>query len=258
MITLLRSALFNLFFFVTTFLLTVLVGLPMLVLAPERMLPLARFWAWLILAAARGICGIRLSVSGGEHLPQDGPALIASLHQSAFDTIVWFTLVPRCCYVLKQELTRIPLFGRLLRHIGSIAVDRSAGAKALRGLIREGRRARDQRRQIVIFPEGTRARPGVKLKLQPGVAALAAVTGLQVIPVVTDSGTCWGRRAFRKPAGTIRLLILPPIPAGLERAELMQTLAERLDAGAAMLAGAVDKSVERPLPSFPGSHSEIQ
>jgi 1-acyl-sn-glycerol-3-phosphate acyltransferase len=83
-------------------------------------------------------------------------------------------------------------------------------------------------RQIVIFPEGTRAEPGAVLPLQPGVAALAAQTGLPVIPVVTDSGLHWGRRSFRKQPGTIRIVIRPPLPAGLRRDELMRRLREEL------------------------------
>ena len=66
----------------------------------------------------------------------------------------------------------------------------------------------------MIFPEGTRAGTGALLPLQPGVAALAARTRLPVIPVVTDSGRCWGRRAFHKRPGTIHIRLLEPIPAG--------------------------------------------
>ena len=95
-----------------------------------------------------------------------------------------------------------------------IAVDRSGGARAMRGLMRDAARAVAERRQIVIFPEGTRAEPGAVLPLQPGIAALAASTGLPVIPVVTDSGRCWGRRAFRKYPGVIHIVLLPPIPCG--------------------------------------------
>ena len=84
----------------------------------------------------------------------------------------------------------------------------------MRGLMRDAARAVAEQRQIVIFPEGTRAAPGTLLPLQPGVAALAAATGLPVIPVVTDSGRCWGRRAFRKRPGVIHIVLLPPIPAG--------------------------------------------
>jgi len=221
--TLLRSALFNLFFFGVTFVMTILLATPVRLAAPQRVLDVAMLWARIMLWALRVICGIRLRVSGREHLG-DGPALIASRHQSAFDTFVWLTLVPRCCYVLKRELLRIPLFGPLLPLGGMIAVDRRGGGVALRGLLRDADRAVHQGRQLVIFPEGTRAPPGMMLPLQPGVAALAARTGLPVIPVVTDSGHCWGRRAFQKRAGTIHIRLLEPIPAGISRDRLMPQL----------------------------------
>lgn len=221
--TLLRSALFNLFFFSATFVMTIVLATPVRLVAPQRMLEVAMLWARVMLWALRVICGIRLHVSGRERLGE-GPALIASRHQSAFDTFVWLTLVPRCCYVLKRELLRIPLFGPLLSLGGMIAVDRSGGGGALRGLLREGERAVREGRQIVIFPEGTRAPPGTMLPLQPGVAALAARTGLPVIPVVTDSGRCWGRRAFQKRTGTIHVRLLEAIPAGTPRDRLMPRL----------------------------------
>jgi 1-acyl-sn-glycerol-3-phosphate acyltransferase len=218
----LRSALFNLVFILIGVVLTLAGTLARLV-DPDRVLAVARLWARANLAALRVICGIRLEVSGREHLPP-GAALIASNHQSAFDTMVWLTVVPRACYVLKLELLRIPLFGDLLTASGMIAVDREGGAAAIRRLLREGDRAVREARQIVIFPEGTRSPAGTVLPLQPGVAALAARTGLPVIPVVTDSGDCWGRRAFRKRPGLIRIVIRPPLPAGLPRDALMQRL----------------------------------
>jgi 1-acyl-sn-glycerol-3-phosphate acyltransferase len=218
----LRSALFNVAFFLIGFALT-LAGTLVRLVDPDRVLGVARLWARANLAALRVICGIRLEVTGREHLPP-GAALIASNHQSAFDTMVWLTLVPRASYVLKLELLRIPLFGKLLTASGMIAVDREGGAAAVRRLLREGDRAVREARQIVIFPEGTRSPAGAVLPLQPGVAALAARTGLPVIPVVTDSGHCWGRRAFRKQPGCIRLAIHPPLPPGLPRDVLMRRL----------------------------------
>jgi 1-acyl-sn-glycerol-3-phosphate acyltransferase len=138
--------------------------------------------------------------------------------------MVWLTLLPRCCYVLKQELVRIPLFGWLIPRTGMIAVDRSAGPNAIRHLLREADRAVREERQIVIFPEGTRATPGVQLPLQPGVAALASRTKLPVIPIATDSGRCWSRRAFHKYPGTIHIVVHPPLPAGMRRDALMAAL----------------------------------
>ena len=224
----LRSALFNIFFFVVTFLMTLIPGTIARFAAPHRVLDVARLWARIILWALRVICRIRLEVSGLERVAGTEARLIASRHQSAFDTLVWLTLVPRCCYVLKQELLRIPLFGRLPVISGMIAVDRSGGAAALRRLVREGQRAVREGRQIVIFPEGTRAEPSTVLPLQPGIAALAAHIHLPVIPVVTDSGLCWGRRTFHKRPGTIHIRLLEPIPAGTPRSRLMQQLEQAL------------------------------
>jgi len=231
----LRSLLFNLFHFGST----VAVLIPGVVIhyfLPAHALGLAIFWARLQLAALRVICGIRFHVTGLEHLPRAGPALIASRHESAFDTLVWLTLVPRVSYVVKTELTRIPVFGSLLRSTGMIPVDRSGGATAMRELMRAGLRAARAGRQIVIFPEGTRGEPGELLPLLPGVAALAASTHLPVIPVATDSGLHWGRRAFRKHPGTIRIDILPPLPTGLKRPALMARLEAALREGMAHLA----------------------
>ena len=236
---LVRSAAFNAFFFASTFLVT-LAATGVRLLAPHRVIVVVVAWARLQLWAARTICGIRWQVTGT--LPT-GAALIASHHELAFDTLIWLTLLPRPAYVMKQELGRIPLFGALTRPAGMIAVDRLGGAKAMRRLIRDAAQAVAGQRQIVIFPEGTRAEPGTLLPLQPGVVALAASTRLPVIPVATDSGRCWGRRAFRKRPGVIHIVLLPPIEGATRRQDLLPRLGAALRNGAAALAQAVDKSV---------------
>jgi 1-acyl-sn-glycerol-3-phosphate acyltransferase len=225
MITL-RSAVFNILFFAVTFVLT-LVATPLRIFTPDRVLYMAILWARILVYAARVVCGIRLDVTGLEHIPS-GAVLIASRHQSAFDTFVWLTLVPRCCYVFKDELLRIPLFGSLIRATGMIGVDRTAGAAAMRSLLRQADRAIREDRQIVIFPEGTRHEPGNPGALQSGIAALSARTGLPVIPVSTDSGKCWGRRAFHKRPGTIHIVVGKPIDPGSTRKVLMQALGDGL------------------------------
>jgi 1-acyl-sn-glycerol-3-phosphate acyltransferase len=226
--TILRSAVFNVVFFTVGFVLTVAATVVRWV-APGHVLDLAMLWARTLVMAVRVICGIRLDVRGLENIPP-GAALIASRHQSALDTFVWLTLVPRCCYVFKDELLRIPLFGRLVTAAGMIGVDRDAGAAAIRTLMREADRAVRERRQIVIFPEGTRGEPGRPRALQSGIAALASRTGLPVIPVSTNSGEFWGRRAFRKRKGTVRIVIGRPIPAQTERKALMRALEDGMAA----------------------------
>jgi 1-acyl-sn-glycerol-3-phosphate acyltransferase len=248
--TLLRSLLFNLWFFGLTAVMA-LAALPLRAFAPQRAIPYARTWIRLVLGGLRLLCDITYEVRGLEHLPPDGPALIASQHQSAFDTLVWALLAPRFAYVLKRELTRIPLFGPMLLLTGMVPVDRDAGAGAVRALLREADRALGERRQIIIFPEGTRVAPGTHAVLHPGVAALAARTKLPVIPVVTDSGRRWGRRTFHKRPGVIHIVLLPPIEPGLRREALMQRLEAAFAGGAAVLGDPVDKSVGGPLPRLP-------
>jgi 1-acyl-sn-glycerol-3-phosphate acyltransferase len=246
--TWLRSALFNLLFYVGSA--AIAVAALALLPGPRRwMLRLMRLWALFVLALLRGVCGIGLRVTGAEHLPADGAALVAAKHQSAFDTVVWFALLPDTAYVLKRELLHLPVYGWLARKAGMIAVDREAGPSAMRHLIRAGRAAAAEGRQVVIFPEGTRVAPGARAPYQPGIAALAAATGLPVIPAATDSGPSWGRRSFRKRPGLITLAVLPPLPPDLRREDLMRRLEEAIEAETARLCAAaaarpVDEAVD--------------
>lgn len=219
--TVLRSLLFNALFFG----LTALAGLVLLplVLAPRRWLRgVMRLWARAVLALLRGVAGIRVALEGRENLPASGPALIASRHESAFDTAVWFALVPDAAYVMKKELFLIPVYGWFARASGQIGVDRAGSATALRALMRAAKAAAAEGRQVVIFPEGTRAAPGEAKPVQPGVVALAGATGLPVIPVRTDSGRCWPRRSFLKRPGTIRIVVGAPLAGRAALAERVQ------------------------------------
>jgi 1-acyl-sn-glycerol-3-phosphate acyltransferase len=243
---LLRSTAFNAWFYGLTFVLALWHWA--FTHRPDALAGAGRHWAELVLAGLKRICGIDFMVTGQEHLPVSGAALIAPMHQSAFDTVVWFLLVPQCTYVLKQELIRIPVFGRLALRLSMIPVDRAAGAGAMRDLIRRSVAAAAEGRQIVIFPEGTRMAPGAPFRLHPGVAAIATRTGLPVIPVATNSGHHWGRRAFVKRPGTIHVAILPPLPTGLKRDALMTRLSAAYAEGYADLTTGkpVDNSVGHP------------
>ncbi|PYD76963.1 lysophospholipid acyltransferase family protein [Novacetimonas pomaceti] len=221
--TFVRACIFNLYFFVLTLVMGIL-AMPIRVCMPSRALAYAQTWTGLTIKGLTRICGIRVVVSGREHLPQ-GPCLLACQHQSAFDTLVWMNLVDRPTYVMKSELTRIPLVGPMLLLTGMIPVERTGGAKALRALLAATDRARDDGRQIIIFPEGTRMPPGEIGRLHPGIAAMAAHSGLPVIPVATDSGLRWGRNAFLKRPGTIHIVLGPPLTCTSRRAMILPAIA---------------------------------
>ncbi|WP_431285964.1 lysophospholipid acyltransferase family protein [Humitalea sp. 24SJ18S-53] len=218
---LLRSTVFNALFYPMTAGLA-FAGTMVLLGSPRRTYAVMNYWARAVIVLMRVVCGIRLVVTGTEHLPRGG-ALIVSNHQSALDTIVWLMLVDTPIYVMKKELMNIPGYGWMARHTGMVPVDRSGGGPALKQMLRAASAAAARGGQVVIFPEGTRAPPRTPLPWQPGVTALAGVI-TPIIPVATDSGRCWGRRAFLKRPGTITISILPPLPTGLPRAQTVRLL----------------------------------
>jgi 1-acyl-sn-glycerol-3-phosphate acyltransferase len=243
--TILRSLLFNAGFFLITASVT-LFCLPLLAMPRGAVCWAMRAWARMVVWMLRTVCGVRVELRGMEHIPR-GACVIAAKHQSAFDTVVWFALLPDAAYVLKKELLSIPLYGWHARKAGMIPVDRSGGASALRGMLRAAAAALEEGRQVVIFPEGTRTAPGQRVAYQPGVVAIAGIGGAPVIPVATDSGRVWGRRAFLKRPGVIRVSVQPPLPPGLPRAKLLRALEESIERETERLLGEealpVDKAV---------------
>lgn len=185
-------------------------------------------WIRGVMALLRWVAGIDFELRGRENLPE-GACLIASKHQSAWDTLVFPLLVDEPSYVMKQELLQVPVFGWYMRRYGMVAIDRAGGAKALRRMVAESRQILDAGRKLVIFPEGTRVPPGETRLYHPGVAALYRELGVPAVPVALTSGRHWGRRAFLKRPGTIYLEILPPIPPGLDRRTFMDRLARDLE-----------------------------
>ena len=237
--TVLRSALFNLLFFGYTALIALWL-LPQLLARKGNVATGIQHWTigtvWLL----ERVVGISYELRGAENIPAE-PAIVASKHQSAWDTIMFHRFVRSPAYVIKKELTYIPLYGAYTRMSGSIVVDRKGGARALKNLVRDCRAALEARCQIVIFPEGTRTAPGARLPYQAGIAALYHQLGVAVVPVALNSGLYWGRRSFVKRPGRILVEFLPAIPPGLDRKQFLAILEERIESSsAALLAEAAD------------------
>ncbi len=257
---LLRSLAFQLAFYLYT-VLGCIIGLPVLVM-PRRVA--ARFgsaWAAGSLRLLAWCVGLTHEVRGREHLPP-GPAIIAMKHQSAWDTFAVTVVFPDPAIVLKRELMAIPFYGWYLRGAGMIGIDRSAGAAALKAMVGAAERAAAAGRPIVIFPEGTRKAVGAPPAYQPGVAALYRQLGLPLVPVAVNSGLFWGRRHFLKRPGRIILEILPPIPPGQDRKQVMAELENRIEEATARLVAADralsesgDKSVGRSFPAPGGKRA---
>ncbi len=232
---LLRSLLFVTLFYLWSVVVALAIT-PLLLGSRRAMLGAMTFWARGVTALLRVAAGIRVEVRGLEHRPK-GAALVAAKHQCMFDTMGPLTWFPDPCYVMKTELLAIPFYGWYCRKSGMISVDREGQAKALRSLLSGAKTAAAAARQVVIFPEGTRVPPGETGEYKPGVAALYKALALPCTPMATNSGEHWPGHGFLRRPGLIVYEFLPPIPAGLPRAEFMALLEERLEAGSAALLG---------------------
>jgi 1-acyl-sn-glycerol-3-phosphate acyltransferase len=222
----LRSALFGICFYAVSTPLAILYAV--LLLAPRKAIMRGmRVWAQLAIVGLRVIAGVKVEARGLEHRPQ-GAALVAAKHQCMLDFIVPLALLPDACFVLKKELMLIPFFGWIAAKSRMIPIDREARSKALKDMLRAARDRMTDPRQIVIFPKGTRQKPGAAPDYKPGVAALYRELGLPCAPVATNSGVHWAKGFPGKP-GTVVFEFLPAIPPGLKRDAFMTQLQAEIE-----------------------------
>ena len=187
-----------------------------------------RSWTRATVWGLRVFGGVRVEVRGAERRPA-GPLLVAGKHQSMLDIFVPFLSLTDPALVLKRELTRLPVFGPGVKKAGMIPVDREAHVAALKAMVADARARLAEGREVVIFPEGTRALPGSAPTYKPGVAALYRELDCACLPIATNSGRHWSAKGLRLTPGVAVYEILEPIPAGLKRAEFMRTLQERIE-----------------------------
>ncbi len=191
-------------------------------------------WLRLVFWGLSTLCGVRVEVRGADHLPK-GAALVAMKHQSMVDTLWPWLALPDPAIILKRSLAYLPVFGWYAMKLKNIAVDRAAGASALRAMARAAAERAAQGRQILIFPEGTRGEPGQRYAYKPGVAALYTAMGVACTPIALNSGLFWPAHGITRSPGVIVIEVLEPIPPGLDRKTFMATLEARLETAAEAL-----------------------
>jgi 1-acyl-sn-glycerol-3-phosphate acyltransferase len=209
--------------------------LPLLLGSRKAALAPVRVWARWVLAGLEVLVGLRVEVQGLEFSPT-GPALIAAKHQSMLDILIGLALLPDPCFVLKKELMWVPIFGWFSAKSRMIAIDRSAGAAAVRAMTAKARSALAEGRQIVVYPEGTRQELGAPPAYKPGVAGLYRELELPCTLVGTDSGRFWPANGLIKYPGVATYVVLAAIPPGLKRAAFMAQMQTQIEAASNALA----------------------
>lgn len=225
---LLRSILFNIAVYVN-FLVQAIIFSPVLLLPERYFWPIGRFWVRSTLWLHSTICGIDDEIRGRENIPSGG-FIVASKHQSAWETLRLIELFPRPSFILKRSLLWVPLFGWYLKKAGMVPVDRGGGSAALAAMTERARKAISEGRQIIIFPEGTRRSPLAPPQYRRGATRLYHALGVPCLPVALNSGLFWPRRRLVHQQGTIVLACLPPIPPGREPERFARDLEATLEA----------------------------
>jgi 1-acyl-sn-glycerol-3-phosphate acyltransferase len=191
----------------------------------------SRFALWWL----RLTCGVTSTITGLENIPSQ-PSVIFCKHQSAWETMALQFIFPPHVQVVKRELLYVPFFGWGLTSLNPIAIDRNAGANALRKVLRIGDLRIKQGWWVLLFPEGTRTKPGDSQEYSPSAAALAIRAGCNLVPVAHNAGVFWSRNALRKMQGEIQLVIGPALDSkGKSATALTAEAAEWIEAKCAQM-----------------------
>ncbi len=236
---LVRSLIFNALFYLNT-LFWLLVGLPTFFLPYRATIWVAKTWGSVNLVLLR-IGGIDYEVRGREKIPP-GALIVASKHQSVWETFALMPLFDNPLFILKRELQWIPVFGWLLIKGRMVPVNRGAGSQALIEMTERARIELGRGRQLIIFPEGTRRPAGAEPRYKYGVAHLYAAEGVPCLPVALNSGVFWPRRTLRRKPGTVIVEILDPIPPGLDKDVFFKRLQDQIETATARLIAEANKA----------------
>ena len=222
-----RAIVFNIAFYLNT-LLQILFYLPLLLL-PRRYIWIAvRSWAAGNHFLLKWICGIEHEIIGAENIPSGG-AIVASKHQSAWETFTMAAILPDPTFVLKRELQWIPLFGWYTWKAKLIPIDRSARKAALDHVTEVGHERMKANRQLIIYAEGTRRAVDAPPNYKYGVAHLYGELNVPCVPVALNSGLYWPRRSLRFTPGKVRIEFLAPILPGMEKIAFLKELETQIE-----------------------------
>jgi 1-acyl-sn-glycerol-3-phosphate acyltransferase len=214
----LRSVLFHFLFYASNAL-QMIFWTPVFFLMPRREAwKVCKLWAISHLWLQYFVCGTRAEFRGLDRIRPNANQLIASKHQSVWETYTMILFFKDASYVLKRELTYIPLFGWYISKMKVIPVDRGRGSLALASMTKNTHeQMQEHERQVIIYPEGTRTRPGAAPHYKYGITHLYTNLDVPVQPVALNSGLYWGRKSWFVYPGTIIMEFLDPIEPGMKK-----------------------------------------
>ncbi len=186
---------------------------------------LSVFWTASIIWFSKKILGIDYIVDGKDNIPRDKPFLVASNHQSAWETFFFVALFGDPVFVLKEELKNIPIMSSYFSKLGYIYINREKGFSSLKKVISSiSKLVKKDVKAFIIFPQGTRVAPGEKKELNSGVIAVNKILKIPIVPIKHNSGLYWKNKKFIKHKGSIKVKIYPALKDGLNKVELRKKI----------------------------------
>ena len=222
-----RSILFYLSLTIWTILMGV-ICLPFLVLPSKILKYPTKIWIKVIFILLEQICNIKHQIIGVENIP-DETVLVTSKHQSTFETFALYYYLKDCFFIHKKELFIIPIFGQYLFKSNMVAIDRIGGTLTMRKMLEDVKKKLELGKSIIIFPEGTRKKPGSKPDYKTGFIGIHNHTKRKILPVALNSGLCWSKHSWVLRSGMITIKFLPIIDKNLGKKELLNKVKESIE-----------------------------
>lgn len=137
-------------------------------------------WAFRVI---NRICGVKLTVTGLEHIPKDQPVLYAANHNSYFDIMITYALCPDLTgYIAKDSIEKVPLLNTWMRRLYCLFLKRDDMKQSLKTILKAIEYVK-QGISIFIFPEGTRGDSEEMAPFKEGSMKIAEKSGCPIIPV---------------------------------------------------------------------------
>jgi 1-acyl-sn-glycerol-3-phosphate acyltransferase len=242
----LRSLLFHVLFYLSNAI-QMIFWTPVFFVVPRELAwRIVRLWAKSHLWLQAIVVGSRYEFRGLENIPADRPFIVASKHQSMWETYTTLLFLEDASFILKRELMRIPLFGWYTAKMNVVPVDRGKRSEALASMTRNAKVQYHGNRQIIIYPEGTRTRPGATPAYKFGITHLYSELDATILPVAVNSGLFWPKGSFMIYPGTIVMEFLPPIEPGLSREDFAAELIDRIEGATSRLIAEAANAPDAP------------
>ena len=196
-----------------------------LFLPPKITLLFGKFLGHYVVFIVKIFLNTKVEFKGIENIPKNEKYFIASAHQSMFETFALQSVINYPVFILKKELLKIPLFGLYLKKIKSIEIVRDTTTKDnLNFFDKVANIIKNEKRPLLIFPQGTRIRFDDRVPFKKGVGRIYEALKISCVPVALNSGKVWPKEGIIKYPGKITVSFLDPIKPGLSRDEFIRDL----------------------------------